>query len=93
MIFPALYAMTKRGALTVPVIGVASSDWSHAEFRKRVKASIEKSDTGIDDNRALNKLLSSLSYVAGDYKFKSTFTDLRTALRGGRRPAHYLAIA
>jgi len=92
MIFPALYAMTKRGALTVPVIGVASSDWSHAEFRKRVKASIEKSDTGIDDNRALNKLLSSLSYVAGDYKFKSTFTDLRTALRGGRRPAHYLAV-
>ncbi len=27
MIFPALYAMVKRGALTVPVIGVPHSDW------------------------------------------------------------------
>jgi glucose-6-phosphate 1-dehydrogenase len=25
MIFPALYAMVKRGVLTVPVVGVASS--------------------------------------------------------------------
>ena len=28
MIFPALYAMAKRGVLNVPVVGVASSPWS-----------------------------------------------------------------
>ena len=28
MIFPALYALAKRGALKVPVIGVASPNWS-----------------------------------------------------------------
>ena len=28
MIFPALYAMVKRGTLNVPVVGVASSTWS-----------------------------------------------------------------
>ena len=33
MIFPALYAMAKRGALKVPVIGVASSKWSLAHLR------------------------------------------------------------
>ena len=27
MIFPALYAMAKRGTLTVPVIGVALPEW------------------------------------------------------------------
>lgn len=27
-IFPSLYAMAKRGALNVPVIGVASSPWT-----------------------------------------------------------------
>ena len=27
-IFPALYAMAKRGVLDVPVVGVASSKWS-----------------------------------------------------------------
>ena len=30
MIFPALYAMAKRGALKVPVIGVAFPKWSLA---------------------------------------------------------------
>lgn len=28
MIFPALYAMAKRGVLNMPVVGVASSKWS-----------------------------------------------------------------
>ena len=32
MIFPALYAMAKRGALDVPVVGVASSKWSTAQL-------------------------------------------------------------
>ena len=27
-IFPALYAMAKRGVLNIPVVGVASSPWS-----------------------------------------------------------------
>jgi glucose-6-phosphate 1-dehydrogenase len=92
MIFPALFAMAKRGALRVPVIGVARSDWSLDQFRNRVKDSIERSGRGVDDRRALNHILTSLSYVAGDYKSRSTFTDLRAALGDARRPAHYLAI-
>ena len=32
MIFPALYAMVKRGALKVPVIGVAFPNWSLAQL-------------------------------------------------------------
>ena len=31
MIFPALYALAKRGDLKVPVIGVASPKWSLAQ--------------------------------------------------------------
>jgi len=91
-IFPALFAMAKRGALKFPVIGVARSNWSPAQFRNRVTDSIEKSGSGIDDRRALNVLLSSLSYVAGDYRSDSTFTALKEALGGSRHPAHYLAI-
>jgi glucose-6-phosphate 1-dehydrogenase len=91
-IFPALFAMAKRRALNVPVIGVARSNWSPTQFRDRVKDSIEKSGSRIDDRRALNSLLSSLSYVAGDYGSESTFTALRDTLAGSRRPAHYLAI-
>ena len=55
MIFPALYAMAKRGALNVPVIGVASPKWSLADLHNRVKDSIKRSG-GIDDQRALDHL-------------------------------------
>ena len=40
-IFPALYAMTKRGHLGIPVIGVASSSWSVDDLRKRAHDIIE----------------------------------------------------
>lgn len=36
MIFPALYAMVKRDALKVPVIGVAFPKWSLTRLHKRV---------------------------------------------------------
>lgn len=91
MIFPALYAMAKRGTLTVPVIGVAFPKWSLAQLYARVKDSVRQSG-GIDDPKALDHLLSSLRYVSGDYNDPGTFTALKTALGGARRPAHYLAI-
>lgn len=91
MIFPALYAMAKRGVLTVPVIGVAALKWVLAQLHKRVRDSIERSG-GIDDQRALNHLLSLLRYVSGNYNNLSTFKALKKALNDARRPAHYLAI-
>jgi glucose-6-phosphate 1-dehydrogenase len=91
MIFPALYAMAKRGVLSVPVVGVAAPKWSLAHLRKRVKDSIEQSG-GIDDRRALHHLLSLFRYVTGDYNEPSTFMALKKALDSARRPAHYLAI-
>ncbi len=91
MIFPALYGLAKRGALKLPVIGVAFPKWSLARLRARVKDSIRRSG-GIDDQRALHDLLSRLVYVSGDYKNASTFTAIGEALGSARRPAHYLAI-
>jgi len=88
MIFPALYAMAKRGTLKVPVIGVAHSKWTLPRLRKRVIDSIQRSG-GIDDQRALRHLLSLFTYVDGDYKDGNTFTAIKTALGGARRPAHY----
>jgi len=91
MIFPALYAMVKRGALKVPVIGVAFPKWSLERLRKRVTDSIKRSG-GIDDKGALHRLLSLFSYVSGDYKDPRTFTAIKKQLGSARRPAHYLAI-
>ena len=91
LIFPALYAMVKRGTLNVPVIGVALPHWSTARVHKRVSDSIERS-AGIDNKRALRHLLSLFKYVSGDYKDPNTYNAIGEALSKARRPAHYLAI-
>src|SRR5271163_3617185 len=91
MTFPALYAMEKRGALTVPVIGVALPKWSLEDLHKRVEDSIKRSG-GIDNRRAFDHLLSRLSYVSGDYEDPDTFAAIKKALGSAKRPAHYLAI-
>jgi glucose-6-phosphate 1-dehydrogenase len=91
MIFPALYAMVKRGVLTVPVIGVALPKWSPAQLRARLKDSLRLSG-GIDDPKAFDQLLSLLSYVSGDYNAQDTFAAIKKALGSARHPAYYLAI-
>jgi len=91
MIFPALYAMVKRGTLQVPVIGVALPKWSLERLHKRITDSIRRSG-GIDNRRALHQLLSLFKYVSGNYEDPDTFTAIKSALAGARRPAYYLAI-
>jgi glucose-6-phosphate 1-dehydrogenase len=91
MIFPALYAMARRGVLNVPVVGVAYSDWNLARLRRHAEDGIRRSGK-IDDRAALRSLLSSLRYVDGDYRDAATFKALKDALGDARLPAHYLAI-
>ena len=91
MIFPALYALAKRGALKFPVIGVASPQWSLAQLRNRATASIRALGR-VDNPSALREMLSRLQYVSGDYNDPGTFIALRKALGKAHRPTHYLAI-
>ncbi len=91
MIFPALYAMSKRNALAVPVIGVASSPLTLPELRDRARQAIQASGP-VDDAAALDRLLSLLRYVGGDYNDPATFAALKKTLGDARHPVHYLAI-
>ncbi len=91
-IFPALYALTKREALNIPVIGVAHSGWSLEQLRARAKDSLEHAQGGIDDRASFDRLLRRLRYVDGDYANRETFAALRDALGAASRPTHYLAI-
>ncbi|MEF9674232.1 hypothetical protein QNM99_27475 [Pseudomonas sp. PCH446] len=90
-IFPALYAMCQRGALKIPVIGVASSMWSVEQLRTRARESVEQAGVTVD-SPTLGKLMSALQYVSGDYEEVATFDALRLVLHEARRPAFYLAI-
>jgi glucose-6-phosphate 1-dehydrogenase len=92
MIFPSLYRMAKRGTLTVPVIGVASTAWDVPRLRDYARDAVEQAEGGVDDPDALDRLLSRLGYVAGDYADAGTFSAVRHVLGDARRPAHYLAV-
>jgi glucose-6-phosphate 1-dehydrogenase len=92
-IFPALHAMARRGTLNVPVVGVARGSFSIERLREEVRASVTAGGKGVGvDERALDKLLSLLSAVQGDYDDPATFASLRQTLGNARAPLHYLAI-
>ena len=91
-IFPALYAMAKRGELVPRVVGVAGRPLSDDDVHKKVRDSIEKEGGGITDGPAFDKLQQAIRYVSGDYNKPETFDALKKALEGCRRPAHYLAV-
>ena len=91
MIFPALYGMARQKLLNVPVVGVASSKWTTARLKERVRDSIGQAGE-VDDRGALERLLSRFVYVQGNYNDPATFARLTAALGTARRPLHYLAV-
>ncbi len=89
-VFPALQAMTRRGHLDMPVIGVAKRDWTSDQLRARTRDSLEKH--GGMDTDAFAKLSARLQYISGDYANEATYGHLRKALGDAKQPLHYLAI-
>jgi len=90
-IWPALYALARRGALTVPVIGVAASGWDVDGLRDYARAAITAAGGSVAD-RAWKRVERTLQYVDGDYRDAEVFAALRRALGSSRVPMHYLAI-
>lgn len=89
-IFPALYAMTRRGQLDIPVIGFARQPWTVEQLRDQVRRSVEERVTV--DHDVLDRLAGHLTYVVGDYQDPESFVKLRAALGPSERPLFYLAI-
>jgi len=90
-IFPALYNLTRRGHLDVPVIGVARAGWQREELIAHVRESVAKAEK-TPDAAVLDRLAGLLQYVDGDYRQAATFAALRQALGSSKSPLHYLAI-
>ena len=89
-IFPALYALVRRGQLQIPVIGLARQPWTNDQLRARARESIAA--RGEIEASVFDRLAPLLSYVAGDYNDRKVFEALRRALGQSRRPLYYLAI-
>jgi glucose-6-phosphate 1-dehydrogenase len=89
-LIPALAKLVARGALDLPVIGVARSPWSREQLLQHVAASLEAA--GARDEEVLARLAKRLDYVHGDYADPATFDRLCQALGAARHPLFYLAI-
>ncbi len=89
-IFPALQALIRRGALDMPIIGVASAGSTVESLRERARASLEHS--GNVDANAFAKLCAQLQFVGGDYADPAIYDRLKQALGSATHPVHYLAI-
>ena len=89
-IFPALQGLVLDEGLSVPVIGVARSPWTLDHLRKRAKNSIEQH--GHLDPAGFRSLAGLLHYVSGDYGAPDTYSKIKEALGGARRPLFHMAV-
>ena len=78
-LFPALYELEHSGRLTVPVIGVARSDWTDKAFRQHAHDSII---AAIPDAAAatIDALSKRLDLIQGDYGDPNTWESLARTL-------------
>lgn len=89
-IFPALFALSQKGRLNVPVVGVAKAGWQLPQLIDRARASL--AEQGEVNETAFANLIQHLRYVDGDYNDPTTFERLAKELGDAKRPTHYLAI-
>jgi glucose-6-phosphate 1-dehydrogenase len=89
-IFPALYGLSRRGQLEMPVIGIGKSNWDLARLRERARASI--AEHGPVDAPTFERLSQRLQYIDGNYLDPATYSKLRQTLGEAAAPLHYLAI-
>jgi glucose-6-phosphate 1-dehydrogenase len=88
-VFPALAAMTKRGVLSVPIVGVARKG-SLEQLRERARASLEAH--GTYERSDFARFAALLRFAYGDYRDAATFARLGEQLGSSSRPLHYLAV-
>jgi glucose-6-phosphate 1-dehydrogenase len=89
--FPALVALVERGALDVPVIGVAKSGWRLEQFKDYAADSLRHN--GMDPEAEPSKrMLELLQYVDGDLGDDATYQSLAAKLPEGSQTLFYLEV-
>ncbi|HEY2312224.1 MAG TPA: glucose-6-phosphate dehydrogenase [Streptosporangiaceae bacterium] len=89
--FPALVGLVDRGALTVPVVGVANSGWNLEQFREYAAASLTLNNMDPASQAAI-RMLGLLRYVDGDLEDPATYLAMSAAMGDGQRPLYYLEV-
>jgi glucose-6-phosphate 1-dehydrogenase len=91
MTFRSLYRLERRGLLTVPVVGVASSDWTVDQLRERARESIVGTGEPLDP-AVFDRFATRLSYVQGNFAEAATYQRVGEAIKAAVNPVFYLEI-
>ena len=91
MTFQSLFRLERREQIGCEIIGVAIDDWSDDDLRTHARQSIEAQVKHVDD-KVLDRFLSRLTYIAGDYAKDDTYKRVAEKLGGARSPVFYLEI-
>jgi glucose-6-phosphate 1-dehydrogenase len=89
--FPALVGLVERGALDVPVLGVAKSGWGVEQFRDYAAASLKLNNMDPASPAAV-KMLGLLKYVDGDLGDPQTYEWMKNELGDARKILFYLEV-
>jgi glucose-6-phosphate 1-dehydrogenase len=90
--FPALVGLVERGALDVPVVGVAKSGWGLDQFRDYAVASLKLNNMD-PDTQAAKRMLDLLRYVDGDLGDPATYQAMSDTLGSSvQRVLFYLEV-
>jgi len=91
MTFPSLYRLAERRVLTVPIVGVALSDWTTADLKAYARKAIGEAGIRVDP-KVFARMTRGMKFVAGDYTKTATFARVKAALGKAKRPLFYLEI-
>lgn len=91
-IFPALYEMSRKGLLEVPVVGVALDNWTDDQLVGRSRESITSKLGDEFDERVFTGFARRLRYVSGDYRKPETFASIKNCVGAATHVTSYLAI-
>jgi glucose-6-phosphate 1-dehydrogenase len=90
-LFPAIFRLEAATDICLPVVGVASSDWSDDELRHRALQGIVDSGINVHDDR-WSDLSARMHYCSGDYRAHETYDRLGELLADVHHPLFFLAI-
>jgi glucose-6-phosphate 1-dehydrogenase len=90
-LYPALFALHRRGALPGPVIGVGRRPLDGPGLSGLAAESVRAAGEGVDE-AALAAFSGQLRYVAGDYHEQETWSAICRALGRATAPLAFLAI-
>lgn len=90
-LFSALYDLTASDRLNMPIIGVASRAWDDETLRLQAREALESTGRSIDE-QLFSRLAANLSYVSGDYRDPTTYSEIAEKLASDACAVCYLAI-